>query len=495
MCIKPAVAIFHTVYGIYHLSRKPSGRTPASSASYMLFASFFDCSILPFYAFSALVARTRQVGWTTVLSNGDLVTTLSNVVFYLATAGGGLHVVSLAISLYLAVTFRKITKLPPDMNPLEDNLTSRHKRSKSSLSTVTSSTTKRLSTPLETKRSSGAPYEDLARPPTIPFFHTRTQSSDSFSTYKSTVPPSSRGADYDARKDLPSNRRYQPVQNPGLTSVRSSMVDIKRSSYIPSSGLKRSSYQEVPTSDHVSIHSTNQPQKVKMTEPWYASDSLSKRSSRPCTPGTASSSPKKHYTPLPQHQHDDFADDISTFSVGGSEFSSHPNPLSSNPSTPPPPRHGHRYNLSSNSPLSEITNKSKSNNRRVSGDITNMSSEVITSYRRYNDDGVSELSDTESQLQLERQLTPAPLRNTISTSSLASKSKYYGELKPGTPPVMIGGGGAGTLEQRQVSSGHDYHGIVGRSKTGSKFGKREVSGKVVEEGRGFGARLRKVSGI
>lgn len=111
MRIAPGVAILHTIYGIYHLCRKPSGRTPASSASYMLFAAFFDVSIVPFYAFSAFIAKTRNDGWKLVLENQDLVPTFKTIVFYLAAVGGGLYLVSLIISIYLAVTFRKITKV------------------------------------------------------------------------------------------------------------------------------------------------------------------------------------------------------------------------------------------------------------------------------------------------------------------------------------------------------------------------------------------------
>jgi hypothetical protein len=58
-----------------------------------------------------------------------------------ATAVAGLHLVSLCLDLYLVVVFRKITKMPPDMNPLEDNLTSRnkskHKHKNSSISAIT----------------------------------------------------------------------------------------------------------------------------------------------------------------------------------------------------------------------------------------------------------------------------------------------------------------------------------------------------------------------
>ncbi|KAE8444484.1 hypothetical protein EG329_000468 [Mollisiaceae sp. DMI_Dod_QoI] len=438
MRIVPGVAIIHTIYGIYHLGRKPSGRTPASSASYMLFASFFDVSIILLYAFSALVARTRQEGWKTLLSNQDLTPVFTSTEFYLACVGGGLHLISLIISLYLAVTFRKITKLPPDMNPLEDNLTSRHKRSKSSTSTATTVSEKRISTPLENKRSSGAPYEDLGRPPTIPFFHTRTQSTDSFTTYKTTPPPSR-----DARSDLPS-RQYQVGPNSG--SPRSSIAgaELKRSSqYTPSSPSKRGSYTEVPMSEAVSHRSSRFVENTKPTDPWYVSDSLGRSRGRSSSPRKVQGQGQARYEPL--HQRHDSSDDISI----SNQFS-HPNPLDSNPSTPPPPRHGHKYNTSRDSPLAEISNI----NNRYSGDIADQSG-------------------------LTRELTPAPLRD--------FKAKGYGELKPGTPPIFIGG-----KNDRQVSSGNDF-GVI--AKAGYR---REVSGKVIEEGRGdrsFGARFRKVSGI
>lgn len=68
------------------------------------------------------------------------------------------------------------------------------------------------------------------------------------------------------------------------------------------------------------------------------------------------------------------------------------------------------------------------------------------------------------------------------------KSKYYGKLKPGTPPIMVGSSVGGGEGGRQVS-GNDYA-YAAKNVRG-----REVSGKVAEEGRGFGARFRKVSGM
>ena len=81
---------------------------------------------------------------------------------------------------------------------------------------------------------------------------------------------------------------------------------------------------------------------------------------------------------------------------------------------------------------------------------------------------------------------PEPARETF-------KAKYYGELKPATPPIMIG-----DKNDRQVSSGNDF-GV--RSNGFKVLDRRDVSGKVAEEGRGggvgntWGTRFRKISGI
>lgn len=409
--------MLNTVYAIYHLARKPSGRTPGSSFSYMLFASFFDVSILPFYAFAALVVKTHGTSWGTISSNSSLVPTFSTILFYLAVVGGGLHVISLAISLYLAVTFRKITQLPPDMNPLEDNLTSRHKRNKSSMSTATtivSEREKRLSAPLESKHSSGAAYEDLSRPPTIPFFHTRTQSTTSFSTYRSTPPPS--------RDDHPS-RQYQ---------IR---PDSSRST--PPKKNRPSSYADLPT-DSASQRSSHP--LSKMREAWFTTDSRT--------------SPRKGTQYEPLHQ---------LYDASASDLGDHPNPLFTNP---PIPQHNF-VPTGRDQALADLLDASNKNNRGHSGDIGEMSTRDLIQRR-------------------EGSHSPAPERES------SFKAKAYGELKPGTPPLMIGG-----KNDRQVSSGNDY--TTALNSGTFKVPPREVSGKIAEEGRannnGWGTRLRKISGM
>ncbi|KAJ9158094.1 hypothetical protein NKR19_g3654, partial [Coniochaeta hoffmannii] len=69
-------------------------------------------------------------------------------------------------------------------------------------------------------------------------------------------------------------------------------------------------------------------------------------------------------------------------------------------------------------------------------------------------------------------------------------SKPYGQLKAGAAPVMLtpGGavGGGGGEGGRQVSSGNDYESQKFGGRWSSVFGRRNVSGKVAEEGRGDG---------
>ncbi|PBP22330.1 hypothetical protein BUE80_DR006876 [Diplocarpon rosae] len=488
MRIAPGIAVLQTIYGIYHLSRKPSGRTPASSASYMLFASFIDGSIAPFYAFGAFVAMTRDDGWKTIISNASLIQPFTKCVFYIATVGGGLHLFSLAIGLYLAVTFHKITQLPPDMNPLEDNLTTRHKRNKSSFSTVTTCTSeKRISTPMESTRASGAAYEDLFRPPTIPFFHTRTQSTNSFSTYRSTPSPSrDSGTDLSRQHQAaPSNRYSMPSDQlqrntddsfASLPELPYSENNLSGSTFASpsnqefyaelespsncssdstrlSSPTKRTSYTEVPTSDVASLSSTT---KTPTTSAWFAADSIGKARTR-SSPGKK---PKAHYQPLHQ-SHDSFSENIS-YEVATDYSSSYdyPKPLEANPPTPT-----HKHATTSDWPLSEMSSNAYG---RSSGDIAN------TPIDRVRD----------------RELVPRPLSTASQKSqTMSEKAKDYGELKPGTPPILVGSKGS-----RQVSSGNDL-----ASGFGSLTGRRDVSGKIAEEGRGesagWGARFRKISGL
>jgi hypothetical protein len=79
--------------------------------------------------------------WRTMFPTDEETNKVLTTTWLTAVAVAGLHLISLTLDLYLLVIFRKISKLPPDMNPLEDNLTSRrktkHKHKNSSISALT----------------------------------------------------------------------------------------------------------------------------------------------------------------------------------------------------------------------------------------------------------------------------------------------------------------------------------------------------------------------
>ena len=185
--VAPGVALLHTLYAVYHLCRDPTARTPASSASYMLFAVTLDAGLLPFLGFSAVMARNEYTssmyGWGTLFGDAKTTWYIKYSFFLLCVIEAGLLLVGMFIGIYLAVLFRKIDKLPPDMNPLEPNLTARpHKRNKSELTLVD----KHMS---QTSLVSENRLSNTADPVIIPgrrvpFMHTRTDSAESLPFYK-----------------------------------------------------------------------------------------------------------------------------------------------------------------------------------------------------------------------------------------------------------------------------------------------------------------------
>ncbi|EXJ82643.1 hypothetical protein A1O3_06456 [Capronia epimyces CBS 606.96] len=195
--VAPAVSICHTVYAVYHFCRAATGRPPASTASYMIFAAMLDTGLIPFFVFSAWLAHadytSNAYGWSTLFNESALSYKIIYAFFLLSCTESGLMGVSLIINIYLAIKFRQIAKMPPDMNPLEPNLTSRHKRNKSELITQKNMEASALAA----KRDSQA--SGFRR---VPFIHTRTDSADSVTLYGSENARASRA---DFRKDLDDN--------------------------------------------------------------------------------------------------------------------------------------------------------------------------------------------------------------------------------------------------------------------------------------------------
>lgn len=148
-------------------------RSPASQAAYGLFASTLDLGLIPFYVFTAYIAHREYTEdayhWGNLFGFSAVTTPIAEATFICALANAGLHVISLALSIFLAVTFRKISRLPPDMNPLEDNLTARPKSSREQ----TNVNEKHMSSSTLNSNLEDPP---IGPPRSVPFMHTRGQS-------------------------------------------------------------------------------------------------------------------------------------------------------------------------------------------------------------------------------------------------------------------------------------------------------------------------------
>ncbi|EFQ27555.1 hypothetical protein CGRA01v4_03085 [Colletotrichum graminicola] len=456
MRITLGVATVHCLYAVYHLQRPAGGRSPTSSTAYQLFASISDLGIMPLYAYGALNAHSSGAAWKTRLADQSLLDYFVPAIFYTFISAGSLHLISLCISIWLGFMFRKISQMPPDMNPLEDHLTTRakHKKNKSSIATsVSGDSEKRMSTPLEDRRRSGAPYEDVSRPPSIPFQRTRAGSDAS-------------SFNRDSLADSP-GRQYQitpgnpPRNSAGISEY--ARMSAPRSSY-------RGSYTEVP------LHETNAQSSRspissaamlasqgdgrnagKFTETWFATDSLISRTqkrNRAMDAALVTEQKRKNnkaYEALGQSYAADNSDsERDEDDLVGSDFEndvgniSHPNPLASNPHATPPRTKTPYYSLKDTA-LSEVD----LNSGRASGtfDIADETPSSLApgAWPRNRDSSIQPESDF--------------------------YSKPYGELKPATPPVMIG-------SNRVVSSGNDFE----KNQYSSAYGRRNVSSKVAEEG-------------
>lgn len=207
-----------------------------------------DAGLIPFFVFSAMVSRTEHTTgsyeWSTLFETPEVTQKIVYANFLINVVDGALHLVSLMISIYLAVIFRQIMRLPPDMNPLEDNLTARpHKRNKSEM------TDKHLSQSSidssEVNRMSAAEDPLIANPRTIPFMHTRAGSATNVTPQRS-----SRGVDSKrsshvsaksnrfSRSDLPSQQqRIYQQSNQSNTALNRSTAHKNRPSSRPTSAI------------------------------------------------------------------------------------------------------------------------------------------------------------------------------------------------------------------------------------------------------------------
>ncbi|KAK7754040.1 hypothetical protein SLS62_003885 [Diatrype stigma] len=573
MRIVPGVVAISCIYSLYHHARPARERPPASSAAYQLFSAVHDAAATGLYAFGAVVVHSQGGEWATLLKSGSegqglAATVLVPAEYWALVGAAGLHAASLGVSTYLALMFRRIARMPPDLNPLEDHLTRRaHKRNKSSVATTvaswesiadgSSSNTKRISTRLEEQRRSGAPYEDLAvRPPSIPFMHTRTGSKESFASSATLTSPTTPNAKRDSRADLPS-RQYQIL--PGKGSPASANTNAKRmSAPPPPSRQQRGSYAEIPLHDPVplplvtsrpasiagsqslyninsssssssskpSTPTTGGPRTPRFTETWYASDSLvgrtqerlraaeeeekqqqeekprsnaiayaailqpydnpfdsdSDESDRENHKATATMGPDRRYEQLSDSYDEDESDyDDEAGGEGEGRMSLYPDPLRAHP----PIKHTGRKNTPSpqrprpktpfRQPLTAALSVINPNARSASGSRDIVDEASSGAYKLSVPKAGDRAAGAGSGSGLGRN------RDSSIQPEDAFYARPYGDLKPATPPVMLVGS---RRSARQVSSGHDYYdlGSAGNGGYGPRSYRRNVSGKVAEEG-------------
>ncbi|KAI1075608.1 hypothetical protein F5B20DRAFT_594986 [Whalleya microplaca] len=494
MRITPGATAISCVYAMWHLSRHAGSRPPTSSAAYQAFAAFTDLAVLPLYAFGAISVENHGSEWQTIFASSKVLNEyLVQAEYYTLFSAGGLHIVSLCISVYLALMFRRIANMPPDMNPLEDHLTSRvsHKRNKSSMAssyTAISETSKRLSTPLENHRSSGAPYEDLSRPPSIPFMHTRSGSRDSVASVKR-----------DSRSDLPSRQYQITFGNSPRNSTALPEVKSKHMSAPPRAlSQQRGSYTEIPLretnapgspspsasptrpSSVIQPHNASPTRVAKFTEAWYTSDSLINRTQQRQRAMNAAEKraqqgqKPRQYEALSQRYalNDDDSDDDSDRENDAMRADSDLDSDSGDEHAPSSPINvtgalrPHPLRLNPTPAAASLTTTTPPQKKSPLP-----LPRERTPFRPRSPAALAEVVD----LDLNARRGRCWGNSSIQTNEDAFYAKPYGELKPATPPIMVGGA-------RQVSSGNDYDIGSGGGNGGGLFGRRNVSGKVAEEG-------------
>lgn len=326
------------MYAIYHLLRPARARTAATSGSYHFFALFMDTGLIPFYVFTVLVSNQQyneEPGvdgrWSSFFGNDHTTTLLIFVTFVGGIALSALHFISIGIDLYLIVMFRRIARLPPDMNPLEDNLTRRperkhkHKNSEMSASSETLSEKKQaylsgstLSVDQQSRLSTAKTPESRV----MPFGHSRMDSDLSFSAHTPESARLSRQQQLEAvdRRSRPAGPPkkgsfYENLDDEHLATPQSlASPDVLNHEHFVNPAIKKSAIS-------APMNGAQQQKESLQNDNWYvlgdddASDMGVPRVGR--TPAPA-------YARVPMHERHDSFD---------------PSPLKMNPPTPPPPMH------------------------------------------------------------------------------------------------------------------------------------------------------------
>lgn len=554
------------LYAIYHLLRSAKSRPPASSASYHFFALVTDCGFIPFYVFTALLAKrnlNEEAGtegrWRTFFPTDEETDKVLLTAWLTATTVAGLHLASIVLDLYLVYIFRKIARLPPDMNPLEENLTSRrktkHKHKNSSMSAIQPLTqeNKRFSAQSastmnnDNRNSQAAPLiseKEIPSPDrkSMAFLHTRTNSD---MTYSPHTPNSARHSrekftgyaqsnsarqsrvDLNHRDDL-FRREEDDQESLAERKVFLAQQAIKRSSR-PNSFITESSKQDFYTppstakqQDATGDLSLRDSRETLQSDNWFVYGEAEQKEKEQYYKPKASVFKPEKYGYGAVSPYDDISDD-----------EHHPapimqQPLRMNPPTPPPAKTFQDDKPKSTPPPSPL--KRTQTVTSISTEATfNRSSTIKSSKSRYYGDlkAATQMIRGESAAESPKS---SPTKSDGGSYALPSSAKHYTTNSPSAAkmekiPFSLDKKSFASLKRtgeanytpgkgqspRVVSrSGVDYMSAHDdASDLGTPGRRRDVSGKVAEEGRGgiadlaarwggmknHGLTYRKVSGV
>lgn len=466
-----------------------------------------DTGLIPFYAFILLNAYNNLNGsidnadrWTSFFTSLQALDDLILVAVIAAGTLAGLHFISIGFDLYLIIMFRKIARLPPDMNPLEDNLTSRRSRSarhkhKNSEMTLTgdemSEHKRQAHLSGSTLSVSNQSRSSLVKGPeerVMPFVHSRMGSDISFSPHN---PDSARYSrqqidEVSIYQDARSARNSRQDLSSGNHSRAGSVSPAKRGSFIEGSavmpasqiarlqslhpesqlldGAARSDGRFTPVLPNAAPSSTqtrSQQKDALLSDNWYVldDDAISDMGSpeRRRTPGPTFEPIKP--APIEHDRRNSF----------------NPQPLAMNPPTPPPATEEyedpedeeHDAHIRQHSRY-EPVEKSVTRSGTVLSNSSSQYSDVAESLMHSATPKVKYYGDLASATRGVRGMNQSGLPTPQASRSPSPPKKRDGRVVSRT--------GVDIADTSTVFLSEQQYGLKGR---------RQVSGKVAEEGRGW----------
>ncbi|KAF2479597.1 hypothetical protein BDY17DRAFT_349125 [Neohortaea acidophila] len=515
--VAPAWDVIATLYALYHLCRSATARTAASSASYHVFALVTDVALLPFYIIMCLNARANYLAnpsdpfrWASLLKQKADTTDLLFATFTVSAVITGFHLVSACLDLYLALTFKKIASLPPDANPLEDNLTSRtstrmskHKYKNSEITLTGDAWAEKkagflsgstLDVGRHSRLSHASKDMDDVEFHKIPFSHTRMRSTDSFLPHNPETGRLSRNGFEEVNLSRPASpyiSRPSPLRE-GASRPHSSATLRKE---VDITDFGRTASPALPNAAPSRNTIASQQKANLLHDNWYALDTEASDldpNSRGPTPG--------------------FVDE-----EHGMNPSLMPQPLKMNPPTPPVETDTEYPDADNDAPLSSfikrkpLATREDHGNADLSRNVTVISRSTTSSYYSddkdhddgfaTDDDGVKGVATPKRKYYgdlaaatrgvlgtVKYKTTPASAGRILSNETVKSNGTIDAAAFDSTGFSALGGYGyAESPKKKKDRAGRVVSrtgvDIVDVAEHG--FGRRrEVSGKVAEEGRG-----------